>query len=72
MTGFPNEDSIAEKLEHTRWDYSQGDDRRFLLDPIGKFFNTIRWDGVEPGRVVVRSSSNPDAGTDGPPESEIS
>jgi hypothetical protein len=60
MSRLPGEDSIAEKLEHTRWDYSQSDDRRFLLDPIGKFFSTFRWDGAEPGRDAVRSSSNAD------------
>jgi hypothetical protein len=39
------EDSIAEQLEGTRWDYSQRDDRRFLLTPIGQVFGTFRWDG---------------------------
>jgi hypothetical protein len=39
------EDTIAEDLDRTRWDYSQSDDRRFLLDPIGRFFKTFCWDG---------------------------
>jgi hypothetical protein len=62
MSKLPGEDSIAEKLEHTRWDYTQSDDRRFLLDPIGKFFSTFRWEGAEPGPVVVRSSSDAETG----------
>jgi hypothetical protein len=37
-------DSLAEELDRTRWEYSQSEDRRFLLDPIGKFFGTFRWD----------------------------
>jgi hypothetical protein len=45
MTVDPKEDSIAEKLEGTRWEYSQSEDRRFLLDPIGRVFGTFRWDG---------------------------
>lgn len=40
-----DDDSIAKKLEKTRWDYRQRDDRRFLLDPIGRFFRTFSWDG---------------------------
>ena len=53
MSADWKDDSIAEKLEGTRWDYSQKDDRRFLLDPIGKVFGTFRWDG-KPERVFHR------------------
>jgi len=45
------EDSIADKLEGTRWDYSQRHDRSFLLEPIGEIFGTFCWDG-RPDRVV--------------------
>jgi len=45
MSADPKEDSIAERLEGTRWEYSQSEDRRFLLDPIGRVFGTFRWDG---------------------------
>jgi hypothetical protein len=47
------EDSIAEKLEGTRWEYRQRDDSRFLLDPIGQHFGTFCWDG-NPKRVASR------------------
>jgi hypothetical protein len=53
VTKLPGEDSIAEKLGLTRWDYTQGDDRSFLLDPIGKFFSTFRWDGTQDTAVVI-------------------
>ena len=39
------DDSIATKLKGTKWEYSQSDDRRFLLDPIGKIFSTFCWNG---------------------------
>ena len=45
------EDSIAEKLEGTRWDYSQRLDRSFLLEPIGEIFGTFCWDG-KPERIA--------------------
>jgi len=47
------EDSIAVKLEGTRWEYSQSDDQRFLLDPIGKLLETFRWNG-EPRKTAAR------------------
>jgi len=46
-----DDDSIAEKLEHTKWDYSQRQDRSFLLEPIGSIFSTFCWDG-KPERVI--------------------
>jgi hypothetical protein len=46
-----DDDSIAGKLEATRWDYTQSDDRRFLLDPIGRIFGTFCWDG-RPRRIL--------------------
>lgn len=58
------EDSIADDLERTRWDYSQSDDRRFLLDPIGRFFRTFCWDG-RPQREVRRKPADD---RDGPEE----
>jgi len=45
------DDSIAKKLEGTKWEYSQSDDRGFLLDPIGRIFSTFRWDG-KPERLT--------------------
>jgi hypothetical protein len=54
MSGKPGEDSIAEKLEGTRWDYSQRDDPSFLFAPIGEIFGTVRWDGQPEGIDVVR------------------
>lgn len=48
------EDSLAEKLEGTKWDYSQSDDRRFLFVPIGRIFGTFCWDG-NPKPVLPRT-----------------
>jgi len=48
----PGEDSIADKLEGTEWDYSQRDDPRFLLAPIGEIFGTFCWDG-RPERIAT-------------------
>jgi hypothetical protein len=48
----PGEDSIAEKLKGTEWDYSQRDDSKFLLAPIGKIFGTFCWDG-KPERIAT-------------------
>lgn len=45
MSDDVREDSIAEELEDTRWDYSQRKDRRFLLEPIGEIFKSFCWDG---------------------------
>lgn len=47
------DDSLAEKLEGTKWDYRQSDDRRFLFHPIGEIFSTFCWDG-NPKPVVPR------------------
>jgi hypothetical protein len=55
MTDTVREDSIADELEETRWDYSQRDDRRFLLAPIGEVFATFRWDGRPTPPAPVRS-----------------
>lgn len=52
MTKEPGEDSIAEELEGTQWDYSQRDDRSFLLAPIGEIFGTFCWDG-KPERIAM-------------------
>jgi hypothetical protein len=48
------DDSLAEKLEGTKWDYNQNDDRRFLFHPIGKIFSTFCWDG-KPKPVIRRT-----------------
>jgi hypothetical protein len=56
----PGEDSIADKLEGTEWDYTQRDDPRFLLAPIGEIFGTFRWDGrPEPVVTVTRRPDDP-------------
>lgn len=52
MSGKVREDSIADKLEGTQWDYSQRLDRSFLLEPIGEIFGTFCWDG-KPDRVAT-------------------
>jgi hypothetical protein len=57
----PGEDSIADKLEGTEWDYSQRDDPRFLLTPIGEIFGTFCWDG-KPERIATFSRRGDDAG----------
>ena len=63
MSDEVREDSIAERLEGTRWDYSQRDDRRFLLAPIGEIFGTFCWDG-RPERVSpVRRKGEEGGGT---------
>ena len=49
-----DDDSIADKLDDTCWDYSQSDDRRFLLDPIGPIFGTFCWDGRPPRPTATR------------------
>ena len=52
MSDDLRDDSFAEKLEATKWDYTQSEDRRFLLEPIGEFFGTFRWDGKpEPSTI---------------------
>ena len=58
MSDKIREDSIAEKLEDTRWDYSQRDDRNFLLEPIGAIFGTFCWDGKPERLVVIRRDSD--------------
>lgn len=50
------DDSFAEELEATKWEYRQSDDRRFLLDPIGRIFSTFCWDG-KPERLAPRKRS---------------
>lgn len=60
MSPDPKEDSIAEKLEGTKWEYSQSEDRRFLFDPIGWVFGTFRWDGKSRARKPSKSNT-PDA-----------
>ena len=60
MSKKPGEDSIAEKLEGTQWEYSQRDDPSFLLTPIGEIFGTFCWDG-NPERIsVIRRGSDED------------
>ena len=58
MSDDIREDSIAEKLKDTRWDYSQNDDRNFLLEPIGAIFGTFCWDGNPERLAVVRRESD--------------
>lgn len=58
------DDSIAEKLGETEWGYSQSDDRRFLLDPIGKIFSTFCWDG-RPKRIVPQRRTGVDQDSKG-------
>lgn len=60
MSDKIKEDSLAEKLEGTKWDYSQSDDRRFLFHPIGQIFSTFCWDG-DPKPVIPRK---PEGGGD--------
>lgn len=36
--------TIAAELARTRWDYSPGQDRTFLLDPVGRFFHDLPWE----------------------------
>jgi len=36
--------SIAAVLDRTRWDFSPGQDRSFLLDPVGQFFGELPWE----------------------------
>jgi hypothetical protein len=54
-----DDDSIAEKLARTRWDYRQSDDRRFLLDPIGRIFRTFCWDG-QPKQIPLARKGEDD------------
>ena len=66
MSVDPKEDSIAEKLEGTRWEYSQSEDRRFLFDPIGRVFGTFRWDGqpkpINPRQLPSSDPTGPGQG----------
>ena len=57
MSPKGKDDSIAEKLEGTNWEYSQSDDCRFLLDPIGQIFSTFCWDG-KPERLAPRKRTD--------------
>lgn len=60
MSKKPGEDSIAEKLKGTEWDYSQREDSRFLLAPIGEIFGTFCWDGKpEHITTVTRRRDDP-------------
>ena len=36
--------SIAAVLDRTHWDFSPGQDRSFLLDPVGQFFGELPWE----------------------------
>jgi len=54
----PGEDSIAEKLEETRWEYSPHDDPRFLLAPIGEIFGTFCWDGAPGPSTTTRKNDD--------------
>ena len=36
--------SIAAVLERTHWDFAPGQDRSFLLDPVGQFFGELPWE----------------------------
>ena len=49
MSPDRKDDSFAADLEATKWEYRQRDDRRFLLDPIGRIFGTFCWDGQPEG-----------------------
>lgn len=55
------DDSLAEQLEDTKWDYKQSDDRRFLFHPIGEIFSTFCWDG-KPESVIARMPGKGGAG----------
>lgn len=61
MSDKPKDDSLAEQLEDTKWDYKQSDDRRFLFHPIGEIFSTFCWDG-NPESVITRKPGKGGAG----------
>lgn len=61
MSKKPGEDSIADELEGTEWDYSQREDSRFLLAPIGEIFGTFCWDG-RPERIAAVKRRRDDPG----------
>ena len=58
MTWRP--DSLAAVLNDTSWDYSPGQDRTFLLTPVGRIFDDLPWElhtcnlGPEPNPAPVR------------------
>jgi len=35
--------TLAGELDRTRWDYSPSKDRRFLLAPLSRIFESIAW-----------------------------
>ena len=35
--------TLASALDRTRWDYSPSKDRRFLLAPLSRIFESIAW-----------------------------
>ncbi|MFV2072689.1 MAG: hypothetical protein ACC742_08555 [Thermoanaerobaculales bacterium] len=39
-----HQSSIAAVLDRTHWDFSPGQDRSFLLDPVGQFFGELPWE----------------------------
>ena len=58
--------TLASELDRTRWDYSPSNDRRFLLAPLSRIFESIAW-GSKPRQgktAVVREDSEPTGETD--------
>ena len=58
--------TLAGELDRTRWDYSPSNDRRFLLAPLSRIFESIVW-GSKPHQgktAVVQEDSEPTGETD--------
>ncbi|MEJ2188868.1 MAG: hypothetical protein P8Y93_05510 [Acidobacteriota bacterium] len=58
-------DSLAAVLNGTSWDYSPGQDRTFLLRPVGRIFEDVPWEvhtwylGPEPNPAPVKIVNAP-------------
>ena len=44
MTAARRRGTLAAELDCTHWDYEPGQDRTFLLAPVGRIFDDLPWE----------------------------
>lgn len=44
MTVPRRRSTLAAELDRTQWDYEPGQDRTFLLAPVGRIFDNLPWE----------------------------
>lgn len=44
MTAPRRRSTLAAELDRTQWDYEPGQDRTFLLAPVGRIFDNLPWE----------------------------